>query len=293
MILLNRILLQKGGHIVSLFAYILDIISVILISSILSETPIEEISVISTAIILLLIIALRLISLLALKNWAYSLFYKHKSLENQNLIYSTLNKIRKNKNHNIGTTREKILFSSEISIINFDVPISLLAGEIIVLSISTYYILLIVDVTEFIMHAAVIFMIIFSIYIYLIKLVSRLGKKQIKFQEEKISWISNILNMAQTLALNKASSYAVQVHSDNEYHCNRTTVSLMIINQLTSLLIEFMMLMIGVLVLISAKDFAQLIALTPLAARIAPSISKVAAYFSQLAFGIQAVRNIA
>ena len=124
-------------------------------------------------------------------------------------------------------------------------------------------------------------------------LVAKLGRQQIKFQEYKISWISNILNMIQTLALNNASRYATTTHSDNELNCNRTTVRLMVINQLTTLLIELMMLIIGVLVIISAKDFGQLIALTPLAARIAPSISKIAAYASQLAFGIQAVRNVA
>jgi hypothetical protein len=287
--IIKRILSQRTGHIISLLAYVLDLFSVVAISMLLDSTNINGLSLIHIGIILSVVILIRITSLLLLKNWAYRKFYELKTDLNKILISNTLKNTRRNEPLDLDNTREKLIFSSEIAVVNFDIPLSLLIGEIIVLSISTIYIFFIIDITLYLAPAGFVLALIVLLYFVIIKEVAKLGKDQIRYQESKINWITNILSIVQSLGLNKSSKFVVAKHLHNENLCNKTTVKMMIINQLTTLLVEFAMLMLAIIVILNSNGLGQLVSLTPLAARVAPSISKISSYFSQLAFGIQAV----
>ena len=292
MILLNRIFKQRKGHFFSLIAYAADISAVIMVSLVLSNNIGEKYELKKLILFIILIIALRLVALLFFKRLSYRCFYTEKSNYNKNLIINSLVTFQNNKEIDIDDIREQVVYSSEIAIINFDIPISLIIGEMIVFLTAIIYLNQMVALNDFLLLVALALFVIAGIYIYIVRRVSKLGKAQIKYQEIKLSWLSNILNSRLNLAFNNSFKYISERHLLNETFCNNVNTDFMILNQLTTLLVELMLLVGAISVLLSAQDVGILLSASPIIARLAPSVSKIASYISQLAFGIQAVRKI-
>lgn len=289
---LNRVLNQVGAHAISVSSYLIDLGAVTMISLLLGTDLFGEHSKNFLILSAIGIFILRLFFVNFLKENAYRKFYKYKELKNVEAVSTLMLKIRANSidDEAIERQREVFLGSSEICVVNFDIPISLLVGEGIVM-IGAVIFLIWLGLFDGLDYSFAFFFPIFLGYYIVVKKIKSIGRRQLINQEVKILTVTNIFSGLMNYSLNRTEAYITRRYLIEAGRFNENTVNFMILNMMGAQMVELMIVIGTIIVLSSTAEIDDLVVLGPFVARVVPSISKVLAYITQLTYGMAAVKK--
>ena len=289
---LNRVSNQVGAHAISVSSYLIDLGAVTMISLLLGTDLFGEHSKNFLILSAIGIFILRLFFVNFLRENAYRKFYKYKELKNVEAVSTLMLKIRANSidDEAIERQREVFLGSSEICVVNFDIPISLLVGEGIVM-IGAVIFLIWLGLFDGLDYSFAFFFPIFLGYYIVVKKIKSIGRRQLINQEVKILTVTNIFSGWMNYLLNRTEAYITRRYLIEAGGFNENTVNFMILNIMGAQMVELMIVIGTIIVLSSTADIDDLVVLGPFVARVVPSISKVLAYITQLTYGMAAVKK--
>lgn len=287
-----------GGYIITFFAFTVDFITLYFLSDILNSVYNEIISK-KIILIFLICIFLRLFLIPLLKFVSLIIFFQHKKKLNETFLLNIIKKKRDNKltEKEISKNKEILLNSSDLAVVNFDIPLSNIIGEIFIAIMAVVFIVYYGLITEFLEFYYLIFFfgLVFSIIIFLSR---KYGKKNIDFMKNKISKIENIFKNLTNFSYSSSSDYLKKYFLDIETKHNLNTSKFITLNLtnnffLESIIYTFLFIVVtqGIVIDNSSIIERSLVSL-PFLVRLAPAFTRTMAYLTQLSYGYTALQNL-
>ena len=300
-IFLKRIYSIKNSIIAYSLASLIDIFIILKISSVFSFITSDnfEGSIIQSISISLILVLTRTIVVFTFKKYAFHEVFS-KKLRDVILLVKNFIKLRVNQdvnNNEVKLFKEKIINSSNLAAINFDIPFFSIVAELI-FAFGGIFILLNIFGIEFLLFNLPYFIILIISSKYVSKKLKRLGTKILNYSEIRLNTIDNISEIAIELSAlnypNKLVDYFLKINST----FNKTLSKQTIISNMTQIYTEsaaFVIILICLLSLITkvteanlANTATSLIVLS----RLVPSFTRAVCFITQLQFGVPCVREL-
>ncbi len=290
----------------SIFAYslasFLDIIIILFISSILSKVTSEKFvgNVFPFIFFCFILIAIRTIFVFLLRKYAFKKIFLKKSRDEKYLVNSFIqNRINQdfNANNDLKLFKEKIINSSNLAAINFDIPFFSVVAELLFAFGGIIILLNIFGIKILLFNLPV-----FIILIVFSKLVSRklrrLGTNILNYTEKRLITIDNISEIAIELSALKYPEKLVDYFSKINSPFNQILSQEKVTSNMTQIYTEsasFIIILTCVICLITnitqtslANSATSLIVLS----RLVPSFTRSVYFITQLQFGVPSVREL-
>lgn len=296
--ILSRIRNTLSGYTITLLAFFIDFISLYFISQIIGDIYNHEVHINIIYLFIACVIS-RMFLIPLLKFTALFIFYNHKKNINLALIKNILSKKRLNllSEKEIAQKKEIIINSSELAVVNFDIPLSNIVGEIILSALVLFFLFYYGFHNEFIeyWYLFLLFALFFVLIIYLSR---KFGKMNITFMKNKISKVENIFknltNLSYSSDFSSISNYYLEI--EKKHNLNSTKfISLNLMNNffLETLIYSLLFIIVtkGVNIENSTIIENSLISI-PFIIRLAPAFTRTMAFVTQLSYGYVAVKNL-
>ena len=301
-IFLKRIYSIKSSILTYSLASLLDIFIILKISSIFSSITSENFdgNVIQSIFISLILVFIRTIAVFLLRKYAFQeVFYK--KLNDEMFLVKNFIKQRVkrdiNSNNDLKLFKEKIINSSSLAAINFDIPffsivaesIFAIGGIIILLNIFGFGLLLF-NLPVFII------LIIFSKFVS--RKLKRLGTKILNYSEKRLNSIDNISEIAIELSALKYPNQLVDYFLKVNRPFNQILSKQTIISNMTQIYTEsaaFVIILICLVSLITNVTQASLANTATcliVLSRLVPSFTRSVCFITQLQFGVPCIREL-
>jgi len=297
-IFFNRILSNRNSIILYSLASALDIITILMISSIFER--ISEIKFMSNVyfyvFLTFLLIIFRTTAVFLLRKFSFNIIFKNK-LQNEKIIVEQYieNRTKNSSDENdLNLFKEKLVNSSNLAAVNFDIPVSSIISELIFSSGGVIILLRIFGLKLFLFNLPVFFMlIIFS------KFVSRklniLGNSILKYTEKRLNAIDNVSVLAIELSAMADSRNLVNYFEKVNQPFNKILSKQIITSNMMQIYTEsaaFIIILLSLISLISGISSTSLAnSATSLAvlSRMVPSFTRSISFIAQLQFGVPSV----
>ena len=296
--ILSRIRNTISGYAITLMAFFIDFISLYFISQIIGDIYNHEVRLNIIYLFIACVIS-RMFFIPLLKFVALLIFYSHKKNINLVLIKNIFSKKRLNllSEKEIAQKKEIIINSSELAVVNFDIPLSNIVGEIMLSALVLFFLIYYGFLHEFIEYWYL-FLLFGLFFILIIYLSRKFGKNNIVLMKDKISKVDNIFknltNLSYSSNLSSVSNYYLEI--EKKYNLNSTKfISLNLMNSffLETIIYTFLFIIItkGVNIDNSSIIENSLISI-PFIIRLAPAFTRTMAFVTQLSYGYVAVKNL-
>ena len=297
-IFFNRILSNRNSIILYSLASALDIITILMISSIFER--ISEIKFMSNVyfyvFLTFLLIIFRTTAVFLLRKFSFNIIFKNK-LQNEKIIVEQYieNRTKNSSDENdLNLFKEKLVNSSNLAAVNFDIPVSSIISELLFTSGGVIILLRIFGLKLFLFNLPVFFMlIIFS------KFVSRklniLGNSILKYTEKRLNAIDNVSVLAIELSAMADSRNLVNYFEKVNQPFNKILSKQIITSNMMQIYTEsaaFIIILLSLISLISGISSTSLAnSATSLAvlSRMVPSFTRSISFIAQLQFGVPSV----
>lgn len=300
-IFLKRVYSIKNSIIAYSLASLIDIFIILKISSIFSVITSDnfEGSIIQSISISLILVITRTIVVFTFKKYAFQEVFS-KKLKDEILLVKNFIKLRINQdvnNNEVRLFKEKIINSSNLAAMNFDIPFFSIVAELI-FAFGGIFILLKIFGIELLLFNLPLFIILIISSKYVSKKLKKLGTKILNYSEIRLNTIDNISEIAIELSAlnypNKLVDYFLKINSP----FNKTLSKQTIISNMTQIYTEsaaFVIILICLVSLITkiteanlANTATSLIVLS----RLVPSFTRAVCFITQLQFGVPCVREL-
>ena len=300
-IFLKRVYSIKNSIIAYSLASLIDIFIILKISSIFSVITSDnfEGSIIQSISISLILVITRTIVVFKFKKYAFQEVFS-KKLKDEILLVKNFIKLRINQdvnNNEVRLFKEKIINSSNLAAMNFDIPFFSIVAELI-FAFGGIFILLKIFGIELLLFNLPLFIILIISSKYVSKKLKKLGTKILNYSEIRLNTIDNISEIAIELSAlnypNKLVDYFLKINSP----FNKTLSKQTIISNMTQIYTEsaaFVIILICLVSLITkiteanlANTATSLIVLS----RLVPSFTRAVCFITQLQFGVPCVREL-
>ena len=301
-IFLKRIYCIKSSILAYSLASLLDIFIILRISSIFNSINSENFdgNLIQSIFISLILVFIRTIAVFLLRKYAFQeVFYK--KLNDEMFLVKNFIKQRVkrdiNSNNDLKLFKEKIINSSSLAAINFDIPffsivaesIFAIGGIIILLNIFGFGLLLF-NLPVFII------LIIFSKFVS--RKLKRLGTKILNYTEKRINSIDNISEIAIELSALKYPNQLVDYFLKVNRPFNQILSKQTVISNMTQIYTEsaaFVIILICLISLITnvaQASLANTATCLIVLSRLVPSFTRSVCFITQLQFGVPCIREL-
>ena len=301
-ILLKRIFSIRKSIFTYSLASIIDIFLILIISSIFGEIASESLkgNIFQLFSLCLIIILLRTVTVFILRKYAFTQVFYKKLIDEKLLVHRFIeNRFRKehNTNNELKLFKEKIINSSNLAAINFDIPFFSIVAEII-FAFGGIFILLRIFGFKLLLLNLPIFVILIIFSKFVSRKLNKLGKQILLYTEKRLNIIDNVSEIAiESSALgdpNPLLGYFNKVNKPfNQILNNQTITSNM--TQIYTESASFIIILICLVSLITditetstANTATCLIVLS----RLVPSFTRSVCFITQLQFGVPCVREL-
>ena len=230
-IFLKRIYSIKNSIIAYSLASLIDIFIILKISSVFSFITSDnfEGSIIQSISITLILVLTRTIVVFTFKKYAFQEVFS-KKLRDEILLVKNFIKLRVNQdvnNNEVKLFKEKIINSSNLAAINFDIPFFSIVAELI-FAFGGVFILLKIFGIELLLFNLPLFIILIISSKYVSKKLKRLGTKILNYSEIRLNTIDNISEIAIELSAlnypNKLVDYFLKINSPFNKTLSKQTI---------------------------------------------------------------------
>ena len=284
------------------FASFLDIIIILIISKIFSKITSYDFNgnIYQYIFYSLILIIFRTCSVFLLRKFSFSRIFKKKLIFEkiyvENFIDSRIKRGKQNEK-DLRIFKEKLINSSNLAAVNFDIPIFSIVAELI-FSIGGIFILLrIFGLNLLLLNLPVlIILIIFSRFVS--RQLSSLGTKILDFTDKRINTIDNLSEIAIELSALKKSRKLLDYFSKVNKPYNLILSQQVISSNMMQIFTEsgaFLIILISLVCIITNLSETSLAnAATSLAvlSRMVPSFTRSISFLTQLQFGVPSVKRL-
>lgn len=301
-IFLERIYSIKSSILAYSLASLLDIFIILKISSIFSSITSENFdgNVIQSIFISLILVFIRTIAVFLLRKYAFQKVFYKKLNDEMFLVKNFIEQsVRRdiNNNNELKLFKEKIINSSSLAAINFDIPFFSIVAELI-FAIGGIFILLKIFGIELLLFNLPLFILLIISSKYVSRKLKRLGTKILNYSEIRLNTIDNISEIAIELSALKYPDQLVNYFLKINSPFNKTLSKQTIISNMTQIYTEsaaFVIILICIVSLITniteanlANTATSLIVLS----RLVPSFTRAVCFITQLQFGVPCIREL-
>ena len=300
-ILFQRIYSIRYAVLTYSFASFLDIFTIIIISSIFNQISEKNfdgnfyIYIITT----LLLIIIRTFSVISLRRFSFKSIFKEK-LKNEKFIVSNFISYRvKNAidDEDLNLFKEKLINSSNIAAVNFDIPVVSIISELIFAVGGILVLFKIFGLNLFLFNLPVfIGLILFSKFVsFKLKI---LGKRILKFTEKRLNSIDNISELAIELSALKDSENLVEYFKKINSPYNNVLSKQIITSNMMQIYTEsasFLIILLSLIFLIiniSETSLANSATSLAVLSRMVPAFTRSISFVTQLQFGVPSVARL-
>ena len=297
-IFIKRILSIRNSIILYSLASALDIITILMISSIFNR--ISEIKFISNiyfyVFLTFFLIIFRTIAVFLLRKFSFNIIFKNKFQRETIIVEQYIENRSKNSSdeNDLNLFKEKLVNSSNLAAVNFDIPVSSLISELIFATGGIIILLRIFGLKLFLFNLPVFFiLIIFSKFVS--RKLNNLGKSILKYTEKRLNAIDNVSVLAIELSAMAESRNLVNYFEKVNQPFNKILNNQVITSNMMQIYTEsasFMIILLSLISLISGISSTSLAnSATSLAvlSRMVPSFTRSISFITQLQFGVPSV----
>ena len=297
-IFIKRILLIRNSIISYSLASALDILTILMISSIFNK--ISEINFIGniyfSIFLTLLLIIVRTISVFFLRRFSFKIIFKKKLLKEKIIVEKFILNRSKNSfdENDLNLFKEKLVNSSNLAAVNFDIPVVSIISEFIFALGGIIILLRIFGLRIFLFNLPVIFvLILFSKFVS--KKLNNLGKAILKYTEKRLNSIDNVSELAIEFSALGDSGNLVNYFEKVNKPFNKILGQQIITSNMMQIYTEsasFIIILLSLISLISNTSSTSLAnSATSLAvlSRMVPAFTRSISFLTQLQFGVPSV----
>lgn len=283
-------------------ASFLDIIIILIISKIFSKITSYDFNgnIYLYVFSSLVLIIFRTISVFLLRKFSFGRIFKKKLIFEKIFVEQFIESRIKRGNHNekdIRIFKEKLINSSNLAAINFDIPIFSIVAELI-FSIGGIFILLrIFGLNLLLLNLPVlVILIIFSRFVS--RKLSSLGTKILDFTDKRINTIDNLSEIAIELSALKNASNLIDYFSKINKPYNLVLSQQVISSNMMQIFTEsgaFLIILISLICIIanlSETSLANTATSLAVLSRMVPSFTRSISFITQLQFGVPSVKRL-
>ena len=299
-IFLNRIYSIKSSIIAYSFASFLDILLILKISSIfeyITQAPLEK-NLFFYIFQCFLYIVLRTMFVFILKRFTFNQIFYKKLKDEKNIVENYIkNKVRESENYNLNEFKEKLINSSNLAAINFDIPVCSIVAESIFALGGIMILFNIFGLRLFLFNFPVVILLIIISKVVSKKL-NNLGNKILQITEKRLNAIDNVSEVAFELSYlnipNKLIDYFTKINNPyNKILSNQiTSTNLMQIITESVAFIIILLSLISLITNISQTSLANSATSLVVLSRIVPSFTRTISFVTQLQFGVPCVKRL-
>ena len=284
------------------FASLLDIFIILIISKIFSEITSYKfdgniyIYILSTFILIIF----RTASIFLLRKFSFSMIFKKKlSLEKiyvENFIDARIRRGNCNE-EDLRVFKEKLINSSNLATVNFDIPIFSLVAELI-FALGGIFILLNIFGVKLLLLNLPIFVILIIFSRFVSRKLSSLGKRILDLTDKRINTIDNLSEIAIEISALNYSKNLLDYFSKVNKPYNFILSNQVVTSNMMQIFTEsgaFLIILISLVCIITNLSEASLAnAATSLAvlSRMVPSFTRSISFITQLQFGVPSVKRL-
>ncbi len=297
-IFVKRILSIRNSIISYSFASVLDLITILMISSIFDR--ISEINIISDAyfyiFLTILLIIFRTAFVFLLRRISFNIIFKKKFHKEKIIVEQYIENKSKNSSdkNDLNLFKEKLVNSSNLAAVNFDIPVASIISELIFATGGIIILLRIFGLKLFLFNLPVFFiLIIFSKFVS--RKLNTLGKSILQYTEKRLNAIDNVSILAIELSAMADSGNLVNYFEKVNQPFNKILSKQIITSNMMQIYTEsasFIIILISLITLISGISSTSLAnSATSLAvlSRMVPSFTRSISFITQLQFGVPSV----
>jgi ABC-type multidrug transport system fused ATPase/permease subunit len=297
-IFIKRILSIRNSIISYSLASALDIITVLMISSIFDQ--ISEINftnnVYSYVFLTILLIIFRTIMVFLLRRISFNIIFKQKFQKEKIIVEKYIANRSKNSSdeNDLNLFKEKLVNSSNLAAVNFDIPVASIISELIFALGGIIILLRIFGLKLFLFNLPVfLVLIIFSKFVS--KKLNTLGKSILKYTEKRLNSIDNVSELATELSALADSRNLVNYFEKVNQPFNKILSKQIITSNMMQIYTEsasFIIILISLISLmagISSTSLADSATSLAVLSRMVPSFTRSISFITQLQFGVPSV----
>ena len=300
-IFIHRIFDIRDSIISYSFASFLDIILILIISSIFKK--IIEISFYSEVyffvIQCLILVLLRTIFVFLLRKYSFRKIFDKKLKDEEFLVRNFIEEriYYLDDNNNLNLFKEKLINSCNLAAVNFDIPITSICAELIFAIGGIFILFKIFGVGLFLYNLPILTILVITSK-FLSKKLHKLGIIIINSTEKRLNSIDNISEISFEVSSIKESSKLVDYFSKINNPYNKILSQQIITSNMTQIFTEssaFIIILITlVAIILNTSSMSLTNSATSLAilSRMIPSFTRSIAFFTQLQFGVPCVRRL-
>jgi len=301
-IFLKRVYSIRKSIIAYSFASLFDIFIILKISSIFSNITSNEYegNLIQSILTSLILVLIRTIVVFLFRKYAFREVFAKKVKDEiflvRNFIKERVNQ-DVNNNKDLKLFKEKIINSSNLAAINFDIPFFSIVAELI-FAIGGIFILFKIFGIELLLFNLPLFIVLIISSKYVSRKLKRLGLKILNYSEKRLNTIDNISELSIELSALKYPDKLVDYFSEVNIPFNQILSKQTIISNMTQIYTEsaaFVIILICLVSLITniteaslANTATSLIVLS----RLVPSFTRAVCFITQIQFGVPCVREL-
>ena len=297
-IFIKRILSIRNSIISYSLASALDIITILMISSIFNR--ISEINFIDDVyfylFVTILLIIFRTTSVFLFRRISFSIIFKKKFLQEKIIVEQYIeNRSKCSSNENdLNLFKEKLVNSSNLAAVNFDIPVVSIISEFIFALGGIIILLKIFGLKLFLFNLPVFFvLIIFSKFVS--RKLNTLGKAILKYTEKRLNAIDNVSELAIELSTLGDSRNLINYFEKVNKPFNEILSKQIITSNMMQIYTEsasFIIILLSLICLIintSSTSLANSATSLAVLSRMVPSFTRSISFITQLQFGVPSV----
>ena len=302
-ILLERIFSIRKSIISYSLASIIDIFLIIIVSSIFGKIASDNFqeNIFIPSSICLMLILLRTIAVYMLRKFAFNKVFNKKFIDEKLLVYrfieNRFNDQNNVKNDDLKIFKEKIINSSNLAAINFDIPFFSIVAEII-FAMGGILILLRIFGFKLLLLNLPIFLILIIFSKFVSRKLNKLGKQILSYSEKRLNIIDNVSEIAIELSALEDPHQLVEYFSKvnkpfNQILNNQTVTSNMtqIYTESASFII-ILICLVSLITNITQASTANTATCLIVLSRLVPSFTRSVCFITQLQFGVPCVKEL-
>ena len=295
-ILIQRIIAIKGSIISYSIASVLDIIAILMISSIFNQISEKSFNNIYLYFFGSFYSFFRTITVFLFRRYAFIKVFK-KKLESEKIIVEKYISNRANNSlddQNLNAFKEKLINSSNLAAVNFDIPVASLTSELIFAIGGVVILLRIFGLGIFLLNLPVfIILILFSKFVS--KKLNKLGKRILEYTSMRLNAIDNISELAIELSALKYPDNLIDYFKKVNKPYNNILSQQIITSNMMQIYTEsasFIIILISLICLItniSSTSLANSATSLAVLSRMVPAFTRSISFITQLQFGVPSV----
>lgn len=297
-IFIKRILSIRNSIILYSLASALDIITILMISSIFDR--ISEIKLISNVnfyvFLTIILIIFRTISVFLLRRISFNIIFIKKFQKEKIIVEQYIANRSKNSSdeNDLNLFKEKIINSSNLAAVNFDIPVASIISELI-FGLGGIIILLRIFGLKLFLFNLPVFLVLLIFSKFVSRKLNTLGKSILKYTEKRLNAIDNVSELAIELSALADAKNLVNYFEKVNQPFNKILSKQIITSNMMQIYTEsasFIIILLSLISLIngiSSTSLANSATSLAVLSRMVPSFTRSISFITQLQFGVPSV----